>query len=137
MSLVVDASMAVAWCLQEEVHAGIQAVLDRVLAEGGHVPSIWPTELANALLVAERRQRLRPGELERVVGLFDEMNISVDRTDGRSVVAAVVPLARSYELAVYDACYLELAIRLGAEVTTLDRRLIAAAARCGVSVVPV
>jgi predicted nucleic acid-binding protein len=134
LRLVVDASMAVAWCLQEEAHAGTQAVLDRVIADGGHAPAIWPTELANALLIAERRGRLRPGELERLSVLFDGMDITVDSADRHVVLTAVLPLARAHELTVYDACYLELAMRLSTGIATLDRRLTAAALKSGVAV---
>lgn len=134
MSPVLDASMALAWCLPDEHRPDLELVLARVVAEGCHVPAIWPTELVNALLAAERRQRMTSGELEKAGAFFNDLSITIDQADRGVLLKAVVPLAREHRLPVYDASYLELAARIGSELATLDQRLARAAAACGIVV---
>jgi predicted nucleic acid-binding protein len=106
-------------------------VLRRFATETGVVPAIWPLEIANVLLVSERRNRLSQAESTRFLSLLDALPISLCE---RPVVAATrdaMALARTYKLSSYDAAYLELALRRGLPLATRDRALAAAAQALG------
>jgi predicted nucleic acid-binding protein len=127
---VIDTSLTMAWCFEDEASPATDAVLDRLRDQDAAVPVTWPLEVANVLLVAERRGRLREAQASRFLELIDQLPIEVD--DAPSDIADVVAAGRRHELSSYDASYLVLAERLGAPLATLDRRLGAAAERAGV-----
>jgi predicted nucleic acid-binding protein len=130
---VLDASVAAAWCFEDESTTFTEAVLD-LLATGGEavVPAIWPLEIANAVLVAERRKRLTlaqgTGQLRRIARL----PISVMPIEPAYAFEQVVPVARQEALSVYDAAYLQLALREALPMATLDSKLKQAAKVNGV-----
>ena len=136
MSLVVDCSVAVAWCIDDEASPETDAVLDRVRDEGALVPALWHLELANVLLQAERRGRLSVRDVAARLALLDAMPIVTDGSLPGRVRGDVLALARAERLTAYDAAYLELAIRTGADLATKDAALAKAARRAGVTVVP-
>jgi len=135
VAVVIDASMALAWCIESESTDASIAALDRLQSERGFVPTIWSFEVANALLVAERRGRLSGTEIERAFQLLLELPISVGERTLSDALATVLPLARRASLSVYDASYLDLAAREGLPLATLDERMRAAARRLGVPLV--
>ncbi|MCS7240927.1 MAG: type II toxin-antitoxin system VapC family toxin, partial [Candidatus Bipolaricaulota bacterium] len=94
----------------------------------------WAFEVANALLVAERRGRLKRAEVEQFVGFLRELPIVVETEVPERILGEVLALAREENLAVYDATYLDLAMRLGVPLATLDGALKAAVGRVGVEV---
>ncbi len=128
--IVIDASVTMTWCFADEVTPATEAVLD--LLGGGDravVPAIWPLEVANVLLVAERRGRLGEAQASRFLDLLQQLPIEVD--DHPVELAGVLAAGRRHELSAYDASYLVLAERTGAALATLDRRLSRAANRAG------
>lgn len=131
-SFVLDASTTLAWCFEDETTAAAAAVLERLRDQEALVPSLWLLELANGLLVAERRQRITRAESTRFLGLVRELPIRIEQTSTLDLASSVIDLARDYELSAYDAAYLEVALRLGQPLATLDERLRAAADRAGV-----
>jgi predicted nucleic acid-binding protein len=134
--LVVDASIALTWCFEDEVTAKTEAIGTRVDAEGAMVPSLWRLEVANALLIAERRGRIDKSDVHQRLELLAGLPILVDaETDNRAWHDTLL-LAQTQGLTLYDAAYLELAMRQGAELATLDRDLARAARRLGLSVEP-
>ena len=129
-SFVVDASVALAWCFDDEATGATDALLGRAAAEGVVVPALWFLEVANALLTAERRGRLTPAQtlevLTRLAALPAERDsVAVSPT-------AVLALARAQRLTAYDAAYLELAIRRELPLATLDEELRRAGQAAGV-----
>lgn len=128
---MVDASVAGAWFLGEP-----SSVADRALArleeDGAVVPQIWHLEVRNCLLTAERRSRLSAGQVTDSLQVLDHLPI---RTDNGLDLAVAFDLARTHNLSVKDAVYLELAKRTGGELATLDRALHGAAVAGAVSVV--
>lgn len=98
------------------------------------VPSIWPIEIANAVLVGERAKRLRQPEIQRFTALLAGLSPLQDSQSVAEHIANVLPLAREYGLSAYDAAYLELSIRFEAPLATLDGKLRKAAQRAGVIV---
>lgn len=134
MAFVVDASVTMGWCFEDENEAYSDAVLARLAEDEAIVPSIWLLEVANVILVAERRHRLTPAQATRFLELIGSLPISVDdATDVRSIWP-ILDLGRAHNLSSYDAAYLELALREGVPLATLDERLIRAARQAGVTV---
>jgi predicted nucleic acid-binding protein len=132
MSFVVDASIALAWHFEDEVSEYADRILDRLREDRAAAPSIWPLEVANALLVAERRGRLSPARVARAVELLLELPVSIHDTAADLALGPVLDLARTHGLSAYDAAYLELAMREGLPLATQDEALRAAAQRVGV-----
>jgi len=121
--VVVDASLALAWCFPDEGSDYADQVL---VALKGHliaVPPVWSLEVANAILVGERRKRLKQPEIQRFLDLVDGLSIVQDTETVGENLSGVLPVARGCNLSAYDAAYLELAIRIAAPLATLDLRL--------------
>jgi predicted nucleic acid-binding protein len=132
--LVIDASLALAWCFGDEKSPAADKAIDQVRDEGALVPSLWRLEVANVLFAAERRGRIGRADLEHRLDLLSALAIATDtETDGRAWTDTLM-LARAQRLTLYDAAYLELAMRHGAELATLDQDLAQAARRMGVPV---
>jgi predicted nucleic acid-binding protein len=135
-ALVVDASVALAWCFEDEASPATDAILDWVKNEGAIVPSLWHLEIGNILLLAERRGRTIQGGIIARLALMGELPITTDaETTGRAWREILV-LARGERLTTYDAAYLELAGRRGLPLATKDEALLGAAQRIGVAIVP-
>ena len=124
------------WAFQDEATENTNRFLDQVSETGAVVPSIWTLEVANALLVGQRRGRLGAGEMAKFVALIEGMPIRQDSETGSRALHAIRELAERHSLTAYDAAYLELAMRLGAPLASRDRSLCAAAERVGVEVLP-
>jgi len=122
--LVVDASIAGAWLLDDERDLRADQALARLRATGGVVPEICHLEVHNTLLVAERRGRLQPADTDRSLSAWRSLPLPTVPT---SRFDAVLGLARRRRLTFYDAIYLELAKHAGATLATLDRALLQAA----------
>ncbi len=128
---MVDASLALAWCFPNEASEYADGVLVALKGQSIFVPAVWGLEIANALLVGERRKRLKQPEILRFVALLEGLSILPDGQAVSESVSNVLPLARHYGLSAYDAAYLELAIRHSAPLATLDGDLQKAAKRAG------
>ncbi|HXP84008.1 MAG TPA: type II toxin-antitoxin system VapC family toxin [Bryobacteraceae bacterium] len=133
--LVLDASVTLAWCFPDEDPS--YAVFTRNAARESELiaPSLWPFEVANGLLVAERKRRLKPGDAGRFLGLLDALDVDVELAS-TAIAAACVAIARNHSLSVYDASYLELAVRRKSRLATLDGALAKAARNTGVLLAP-
>jgi len=133
--LVLDASVALAWCFPDESSA--EAELARQAARESELiaPSIWPFEVANALLVAERKKRLKHAEAERYLKLLDALEIEIEPPSA-ATASQCAAVARQNGLSVYAASYLELATRRKARLATLDATLAKAARKAGLLLAP-
>jgi len=125
MAFVLDASITACWAFQDEDHPDAGLAFRKVRTEEAVVPSLWWFEVRNILVVNERRQRI--SEPDTTAFLRDLSRLRV-RIDHQPEQAAVLRLARTHRLSVYDAAYLELAQREGLPLATLDK-LLAGAAR--------
>lgn len=94
---------------------------------------IWPLEVVNGLVVAERRDRLDAAGADRFLELLASLPVAVDPSGAARVFSAVREAARAHGLSAYEAAYLELAARLACPLATLDERLARAAAAAGVA----
>ncbi len=134
MSLALDASMAVAWLFEDERTEATVAVLRRVATEGAVVPSLWRLEVANVLEVAARRGRCDRPHIDRSLGRLGALPITTDdETDSRAWAETLV-LAREAGLTLYDAAYLDLALRRRLALATRDAALVVAARERGLEV---
>jgi predicted nucleic acid-binding protein len=133
---VIDASVALAWCFDDEATDSTRALLDRFADEQAAVPSLWHLELANALVAGERSQRITPARSSEFIALIGGLPIAVDEATPNLALSTVLDLARSEGLSSYDASYLELAMRRGVPLATKDDALARAARRVGVSLLP-
>ncbi len=131
-ALVIDASVALAWCFEDESREFADQVLERLVETAGLVPLIWPLEVGNALIGAERRGRLSQAESERFLELLRRLPIRIEPASLTYLLGEVIALAREQGLSTYDAVYLDLAMRSGLPLVTLDAALQQAALRCGV-----
>jgi predicted nucleic acid-binding protein len=119
-----DASVAASWAFADETHPAAEAALNRIAEEGAVAPQLLRYELRNVLLTGERRGRLTAAGTVRFLGYFSNLPIAFDFAADD---AAVLALARAHKLTVYDAVYLELAMRKSLPLATLDSALAAAA----------
>ena len=133
MKLVLEASVTLAWVFEDERSALAMSVLDSLDGSEAIAASIWPLEIVNGLVTAERRGRITPQDASRFSALLLQLPIVVDPVELRRPFEVIRQLAREHQLSAYDAAYLELAIRLGVPLATLDNRLARAAGRAGVA----
>ena len=133
-SLVLDCSVVMAWCFSDEASARADAALEETSSNGAVVPSIWPLEVQNVLLVAERRARLDQARSARFLQVLGALPIHIDRGHAEWPAGELMSLARTLKLSAYDAAYIELAMRLGVPLATLDGKLKKAAGKVGVPV---
>jgi predicted nucleic acid-binding protein len=134
--LILDASVAVAWCFEDESTAFTEGVLD-LLSEGTEAltPAIWPFEVANALLVAERRKRITVAQVTLLLRRIAGLPIAVVAVEAGRAFEQILSVARQQNLTEYDAAYIELALRTGLPLATLDGKVKQAARLVGVSLV--
>ena len=126
--------MAIKWLFDDEQTEMADAVLDRVTREGAVVPSLFRLEIGNMLRNAERRERCTETYVAHSIERLGRLAITIDKETDSHAWVATMGLARRHDLTLYDAAYLELALRLGGPIATCDNALIRAAARCDVEV---
>jgi predicted nucleic acid-binding protein len=132
MSFVLDASIAACWAFPDEQDPRADAALTRIRTEDAVVPSLWWFEVRNILVVNERRKRITESGTNSFLRELVRLRIRVDREPEEGVV---LRLARAHLLSVYDASYLELALREAIPVATLDGKLAAAAIAEGTALI--
>lgn len=134
-AFVLDASMAMAWHFADEETARTLAVEERTDRDTVVVPAHWFADVANALLVGERRKRSTPANSAEFIERLGSLTIEVDEIVPERAWTEVLPLARAHGLTVYDTAYLELAERRGLPLASLDGALNDAARRVGIELV--
>ena len=117
-NLVLDASISLAWLLDDEESPIAEAARARLAKDNALVPGIWHLEMRNALLVAERRKRLSPRMADE---RLDALAILPIHTDNEPSLPGTMALARNCGTSFYDALYLELALRTSAEPRDIGR----------------
>lgn len=134
-NFVVDSSATLAWCFRDESIGWVEALFRQLTPESEVlVPRHWAFEVANSLVIAMRRNRLTNQGLEQNFEVLRALPIYSDMTGDSAVFTKMVGLAEKYRLSVYDAAYLELAMRSNLPLATLDDDLRAAAVLAGITV---
>lgn len=128
--VVLDNSIVLSWCLADENNPRADRAMQLVVDHGAVVPGIWWYELRNALVVNERRGRLDAADSRSTLADLREMRIAIDHEHDE---ALLFDLSRHHELSVYDAAYLEVALRRALPLASLDRRLCEAASACDIT----
>jgi len=136
--LVLDNSVAMLWLLPQSNLAGT-VLADRVLVRlqvgGAIVPSLWSLEAANVIAKSQRLGKITQAQASAFVALLDGLDIAVDPGTAQRAMHDTLDLARQFRLTAYDAAYLELALREGLPLATLDEALQVAAREAGVPLV--
>ncbi|MAA52056.1 MAG: PIN domain nuclease [Phycisphaerae bacterium] len=131
MSLIIDCSVVLAWCLADESNATADAAMEAVVDNGAVVPAIWWYEIRNALVINERRGRIDQTDTQATLADLRDLGIAIDRDHDEM---GVIQIARQHQLTVYDAAYFEVAQRRAIPLCTLDRKLKDAAKNAGVGI---
>jgi predicted nucleic acid-binding protein len=131
---VVDASVTLAWCFDDEATAATEAVLRRLLLEGAMAPAHWSLEVGNGLRFGERRGRIDRTKLATAESLLTDLQVDIVPVDIPTMLSAI-EVARRHDLTVYDAAYLDLAARRGLALATVDQQLVAACRKARVRVI--
>jgi predicted nucleic acid-binding protein len=128
LSVVIDASLTLAWYFDDESTPATDDVLDRVVADGAMVPTLWRLEVANAFQMAVRRRRMDSVARDDSLADLGTMQIIVDPETNDHAWSTTLHLAERFSLTLYDAAYVELAQRRNLPLATLDREMRAAGA---------
>ena len=135
-SLVIDCSVTMAWYFKDEATPYSNAVRAALVTERAAVPALWPLEVANVLLMGERRKRSTQAKATKWLRFLAALPIAVDTQTPGLAFDPILALAHRHKLTAYDAAYLELAMRRGASLATSDRGLAKAAKSAGVTMFP-
>lgn len=135
MSFVLDTSVTMAWLFEDEVTEQTERLLDSLSEEEAWVPSLWSYEVGNVLVVAERRGRITEAQERHFTRLLLSLPIQVADTSAGALWDGALSLARARNLSVYDAAYLDLAMKTGLPLATLDSKLGDTAMQLGVDVI--
>ncbi len=134
MSLVLDSSATLAWIYDTETTKPIRELFRLIAESGAHVPSLWKLEVANVLEIGVRRGRNTAKFRDATLADLALLPISLDPHTDRQAWSATPQLASRHRLTLYGAAYLELALRRGLPLATLDTDLTTAARAEGVVV---
>ncbi len=127
---VIDNSVVMAWCFEDETSSYADTILESLKTTAALAPSVWPLELGNALLAARRRNRLGKAPVTRFLALMKNLPIHVEQESPERMLNEILSLAREQGISTYDASYLDLAMRKGLPIATLDSSLEKAARNC-------
>jgi predicted nucleic acid-binding protein len=133
---VVDNSVVMAWCFEDESSNYADQVLERLALSQGFVPAIWPLEVRNMLLVAEKKNRIGEADSIRFIELLNQLPIIVEQESPERMTREIFALARTHNVSSYNASYLDLAMRKELPIATLDKNLSDAARRSNVPLLP-
>jgi len=135
--IVLDASLTLSWLLPDEAGPSTRTVQSDIRkAERVWVAGHWCLEVANALCMAERRKRLDATGVAQAVALFAKLPVTVDPETHERASADTLVLARQHGLTTYDTAYLEVSLRRGASLASLDSELRKTARKLGVPLLP-
>ncbi len=129
MSFVLDSSVALAWVYSDETTDAVRQVFDRLSQNGAWVPGLWRLEVANVLEMGVRRKRHGADFRDATLADLAQLPIQVDGETDRQAWGATLQFAARHKLTLYDAAYLELALRRNLPLATLDEDLRHAARR--------
>ena len=136
-TFVLDCSVTMAWLFQDEASPNTDQLLKELRNDSNAlVPNLWRLELGNTLTQAERRGRITAAQLTTTLELVRNLPITTDAETDNRAFREILNLARTTSLTTYDASYLELAMRHGVPLATLDKALIRAARGVAVETLP-
>lgn len=137
MNFVLDASVVLLWLVPDSNPAGVDCastVLQALKESQALVPSLLSLEIANVVAKVESRGVVTEADSQRFIALLARLNVVTDHATATYALGDTLNLARRYKLSAYDAAYLELALRTGLPLATLDAVLAKAASSAGVPI---
>ena len=137
MAFVADCSVVLAWCFKDEATDETGLVLRRARQESICVPSIWPIEVANTIVLGKRKGRIDAAQRDEFLEVLDSIHVVIEHAELGVIMRETMRLAEHHRLTAYDASYLELAMRRSLSLASRDRELVAAARQVGVELIPV
>mgnify|MGYP001360630005 CR=1 FL=1 len=135
-ALVLDCSIAVSWCFEDEASEATDQLLLKVQEQGALVPALWYLEFGNVLIQAKKKGRISEIQLMAGMDLIRQLPISTDPISPNKTMNVIMLLAIEHGLTTYDASYLELALRFNISLLTKDAHLRKAANKLGIQVLP-
>jgi predicted nucleic acid-binding protein len=123
VSLVLDSSITLAWVYSDETTAPVRQVFDALSQSGAWVPGLWRLEVGNVLEMGVRRKRHDRKFRDATLADLAQLPIQVDGETDKHAWGATLVLAERHQLTLYDAAYLELAVRRNLPLATLDEDL--------------
>lgn len=132
--MVLDASMALSWFFEDEQTPAGRAVMNHAIERGAIVPSLWKLEVANVLRTCVGRGRCTMAFADQTIADLTDLEVEIDTETADHAWATTRTLAHDHGLTLYDAAYLEVALRRALPLATCDKRLDAAARGLGVTV---
>lgn len=131
--IVLDCSITMTWILPDDgMTEKANEILSSLDEKHAKVPTIWPIEVANVLCIVERQKKLSALEVSEFKEFLSALPISIDNSTSLRAMGSVYTLAKTEQLTIYDAAYLEIAIRENLPLATFDKALKKAAQRNGV-----
>jgi predicted nucleic acid-binding protein len=133
---ILDSTVTLAWCFSDEATGHTESFLNRLssVTDTAVVPALWLYEVVNVVTLAARKRRITQLHATQFLQSLSDLPIEVDYPSTTLLFKAAPLLAERHRLTGYDAAYLELAIRLGLPMATLDQELIQASNATGVIV---
>ena len=131
-AFVLDCSIAMTWLFRDEATFKTAELLNRLNHESAIVPGWWFIEVTNVIALAERKGRITAAQSTSFISDLNTLDIECDDSGPGRAFAQLLPLCRTHRLTSYDALYLDLAIRRGLPLATLDELLRQAAKRARV-----
>lgn len=129
MSLIVDASVAIAWFVRNQATGYTDRIRKQARRQRLHVPAVWPLEVTNALRQLERRKLLSNRQVDTIIELLEPLDIMVHKEP--LAPRHLLAVSRNHDLTAYDASYLDLALALRYPVACCDGALKAALSAAG------
>lgn len=133
---VLDCSLTMSWLFPDEESKATLDLREQLTQSNAIVPAIWPIEVGNILWSAEKKKRISPYQSTQFKNLLEQLPIEIDKKTSEIALGLILECAREYKITVYDACYLELALRIGTPLATLDKELAEAAQKAGIPILP-
>jgi len=132
LSFVLDASVALCWCFEDEADRYARSIFPVLRTTPAVVPAIWPAEFGNGLMVAERRKRISQVAVSELLTAFRELPIRIEPAISSERLPQLVSMARQHGLSVYDTLYLDIALEQELPLATIDKQMKRAARKMGV-----
>ncbi len=132
-TFVLDGSITIAWCQRDNPDHYADDVLNSLSDATAVAPAIWPLEVVNVLLAAERRQRVTRFQSRQFLNTLQMLPIQVEDHGDASPMESLLDVASRHGLTAYDAAYLDVALRRGIPLATLDAALRKACATAGIA----
>jgi predicted nucleic acid-binding protein len=131
---VMDCSVTMTWLFQDQATEVSGYIKHLLINSVAYVPGIWPLEVANVLYLAERKKKISEADSMEFKTILNALPISIDDSTSQRALESILNLARQQQITVYDASYLEMAMRKGLPLATLDNELKQAAKKVGVKI---